>query len=525
MLKRLMIDQCRRDIQLFATHFFAHHIRRPFGHMHREMFQDYRRHIHAGPIEQRQGHRSAVAAPRGAAKSTIRSLVFPIHASLYGMEKYIIILSATLKQAEQRLLNIRNEILTNRRLREIFEDRLDPDQRASRKNICIDATRIEVYSAGTEIRGISHGPWRPSLVLLDDIEDSRAAKSLARRDNLLQWYNEVIENIGDSYTHIQIVGTLLHPDSLLALLLRRPDYESRVFRSIERFAENETLWEKWRSRYTNLEDPDRLENARRFFNRNRGEMLAGTRVLWQARENYYDLMCQMVTKGRTAFFKEKQNEPAAAEEAFFDISRAVLFQPEKDVRLEDLAICGFLDAATGNASRKGKGDYAAIATVGRDRHGYLYLLDLWMRRASPTRQIAALFDLHARWNYTLFGIEGNCFQQLLLLPIEEERKRRRQSAQQRDLPPRTWQLPIQPVHHHQNKEMRIATLEPLATNGWLRFAEGLSPQFWTQLENFPQVEHDDGLDALEGAVSLVQGLETQSRRGPRRKSSRRLGAF
>jgi hypothetical protein len=173
-----------------------------------------------------------------------------------------------------------------------------------------------------------------------------------------------------------------------------------------------------------------------------------------------------------------------------------------------------------------------------------------------------MFDLHEKWRYTLFGIETNCFQQLLLLPIEEERKRRKALVRNANsnpstpstqstpstppvsslqppvsslqppvsnlqptaysLQPASWQLPIREVHHSRNKETRIATLEPLVTNGWLRFAHDLPELFWAQLESFPRGEHDDALDALEAAISLLRSLQTQTRRGPKRESLRTL---
>ncbi|MBN1865759.1 phage terminase large subunit [Candidatus Sumerlaeota bacterium] len=195
---------------------------------------------------------------------------------------------------------------------------------------------------------------------------------------------------------------------------------------------------------------------------------------------------------------------------------------ETPVSLSDLVVCGFLDSATGRGAKRRTGDFAAIATVGADRAGYFYVLDVWLRRAAPTAQIAAMFDLHARWRYALFGIETNCFQELLLLPIEEERKRRRE-ASGRDST--AWQIPIREVHHSQNKETRIATLEPLVTNGWLRFATGLPDPFWAQMESFPHGEHDDALDAIEGAVSLLRSCRSDARRGPRRAALNTLSHY
>jgi predicted phage terminase large subunit-like protein len=184
-------------------------------------------------------------------------------------------------------------------------------------------------------------------------------------------------------------------------------------------------------------------------------------------------------------------------------------EPVPSLPLSHLTIAGFLDSATGRGAHRNQGDYAAIATVGlAPSSGHFYLLDLWLRRAAPTVQIAAIFDLHERWRYAFFGIETNCFQQLLLLPIEEERQRRRAlwenavSTSPALFP--AWQLPIREVHHARPKELRIASLEPLLANGWLRLSTALPDLFWAELENFPHGRHDDGLDALEGALSLLR---------------------
>jgi predicted phage terminase large subunit-like protein len=173
-----------------------------------------------------------------------------------------------------------------------------------------------------------------------------------------------------------------------------------------------------------------------------------------------------------------------------------------------LVVAGFLDSASGRGS--GRGDYAAIATVGMDPSGWMYALDLWIRRAPPTRQIEAMFELHRRWRYRVFGIEANCFQQLLLLPIEEERRRRRAVEPAGPDGFATWRLAVREVTHNRSKELRIAALEPLLSNGWLRLCRSLPDLFWTELESFPRGEHDDGLDALESALALLRGLEPVS---------------
>ena len=163
-----------------------------------------------------------------------------------------------------------------------------------------------------------------------------------------------------------------------------------------------------------------------------------------------------------------------------------------------MKIFGFLDSALGGSARSRKTDFAAIATVGVDQWGYCYLLDMWMQRATPTKQVKRIFELHERWSYRVFGIEANCFQSILLLPIDEEKKRLKSEGKHH------WRLAVEPVTHRENKISRIASLEPLVTNGWLLFSERLPQSFFHQCQDFPESLHDDGLDALEGAVNLAR---------------------
>jgi len=525
----MMKIRCETDLELFGRVFFPHHCRQRFSRLHKYLFRQYRRQQHR-PVLERRGRNWAVAAPRGYAKSTIATLLLPIHDIVYRTEGYIVIVSATLAQSVGKLKNIRTELAENSALRECFSPRIE---RATARQLIANEIAVEAFSVGTELRGITHRQYRPTKIVIDDGEDSEGVESPEQREKLALWFKEVLENLGNGYTNIIVVGTVLHPDSLLANILKRPDFESRVFRAVESFAENGALWKQWREKLNDLADPDRLETARSFFDLHRKAMLKGARVLWPEKENYYDLMCQMATRGRKAFFKEKQNDPRHHEEQLFDPETFRYFrlddeatgrpgpgsrteaaqEDDKRVSLGELVRFGFLDSALGGGVA---GDFAAIATVGRDKHGYIYVLDVWMGRVPPSRQVEKIFDLHEIWNYRLFGFEANCFQSLLAQPIEQERKRRKKAG-------RPWDLPVEQVAHHENKLRRIASLETLIANGWLLFSRDLSEEFLQQAEQFPRASHDDGLDALEAAVSLARRSEPQ-RAAPtgRKRASGRL---
>ena len=306
--------RCETDLGLFCRVFFPRHCRQAFSPLHRYLFRQYRRQQHR-PLLEREGRNYAVAAPRGYAKSTIASLLLPLHDIVYRCEGYIIIVSATLAQSVGKLKNIRAELAENRMLRECFAPQIG---RVTSRQLVANDIAVEAFSVGTELRGITYRHYRPTKIVIDDGEDSEAVESAEQREKLAVWFKEVLENLGNAYTNVIVIGTLLHTDSLLANILKRPDFESRVFRAIESFAENTALWEQWRERFNDLSDSHRLETARGFFELHRDAMLKNARVLWPDKEDYYDLMCQLTTRGRKAFFKEKQNNPRHYEAQLFD---------------------------------------------------------------------------------------------------------------------------------------------------------------------------------------------------------------
>jgi predicted phage terminase large subunit-like protein len=95
------------------------------------------------------------------------------------------------------------------------------------------------------------------------------------------------------------------------------------------------------------------------------------------------------------------------------------------------------------------------------------------------------------------GVEDNLFQRLLLKEFDRIGVERGQF------------LPLRGVTHRIAKETRVAGLSPLLERGKIRFIRGHSDQelLVEQLLYFPsRTLHDDGPDALEGAVGLAREL-------------------
>ncbi len=413
----------------------------------------------------------------------------------------MVLLSATERQAALRLRAVRRELTRFPRRR----------CRLTARILEYGDARMEAHGAGTELRGISHRSWRPTKIILDDADSSRCATSSRARVRLREWFAEIVEYLGDSYTHLLAIGTVLHEQSLLGELLRREDFTALRTRSVISHAPRSGLWTRWKGLLRNREEVSSRESAREFFLTHREEMERGSEVLWPEKEDYEELMAQLSLQGRRAFMQEKQNMPLGPEDALFDAGAALMAVEEDgalSVRAGENVVrryargwsagrrFGYLDAALGKRSSR-RGDFAAIATVLVLPDGSLYLEHLVAGKYAPSEQVRLLFDLHAERPWDLLGIEGTGFQELLLLPLEEERKRRAAGGRRAD-------IPTSVVHPKRNKQSRIAALEPLLQSGFLVLSGALDEEFWEELQGYPRCDHDDALDAAAGAVQLAR---------------------
>lgn len=109
--------------------------------------------------------------------------------------------------------------------------------------------KIQALGAGKRMRGLRHGPHRPDLIVLDDLENDGNVDKPEQRDKLQSWLQKTVLNLGaaDGSMDVVYVGTLLHYDSVLARTLRKPLWKARTFRSILRWPDRMDLWDEWES--------------------------------------------------------------------------------------------------------------------------------------------------------------------------------------------------------------------------------------------------------------------------------------
>lgn len=493
------------DLEFFGRAYFGHYFSRPSPEFHRELDNIWQQGVLKGrtpltavevqAISRLPGVRRVVAAPRGHAKSTNLTFKGTMHAVLYQYKHYPIIISDSSEQAEGFLDNIRVEFEENAAIREDFGDLAGS---VWRSNVLVTKSniKIEAIGSGKKIRGRKHRNWRPDLIILDDVENDENVRTPEQRAKLDNWFKKAVSKAGDDYTDIVYIGTLLHYDSLLANTLKNPAYRAVKYQAVMAFSPADDLWQQWERIYTDLENDGREQDALAFFEAHRGAMLEGTRVLWEEKLSYYDLMVMRVSEGESAFNSEMQNEPINPDDCIF-VKEWFDFYNEAEINFRDRAFLffGFVDPSLGKSK---KSDFSAIVTLAKHKvSGYMYVVDADIERRHPDRIITDVLEkekwLRATYGrgYKKLGAEVNQFQWFLK---EELAKASARAG---------LYLPIEEVQQTSDKVLRIQTLQPDIKNKYIKFS-ARHKRLLEQLYHFPMGAHDDGPDALEGARTIAK---------------------
>jgi predicted phage terminase large subunit-like protein len=489
----------------FAQVYLGKHLRLKPSRMHEDLFATLNR------VTGQRGQRVAVAAPRGHAKSTVVSLAYVLWAILYGHEQFVLVISATKEQAVLLLKNIKDEIQGNELLLEDFPDVCQQPGTGRmlkpwRENSILlrNGVMIRVLGSGQALRGVRHGPHRPSLIVCDDLENQEHCESAEQRIKLRDWFEKTLLKAGDTRTNVVVVGTVLHYDSLLANLThpklergKAVGWENRLYRAVEVYSERMDLWDRWEAiRVGEKEHQGETgpNAAATFYEANKIIMLKGAKVLWPEQEDYLRLMQIRSDEGRLSFQSEKQNEPLDPERCLFREDSFHYWdngfsEPMEMVRRigQHCRIYGACDPSLGK--NPNRGDYSAIITVAKNLNdNSLYVLHADIARRKPEETNERIVQLAKVFKYRDFVVEGNQFQTVMV-----EHLRQQAQAAGVSLHPRS-------MNSTANKQARIEGLEPYISSGRLKFSR-CQTMLLEQLRQFPLGAHDDGPDALEMCIS------------------------
>jgi hypothetical protein len=303
--------------------------------------------------------RVCLAAPRGFSKSCIVSKIYPLWLALFEKRSDITIISASETLAVEHLRYIKQEIETNPLITAVWGD-LKSDKWTENHiilNLPSGKVNLRAKGAGGQIRG-----FRPDCLILDDIETDDSVESEDQRSKIKNWLFKACLNTLLPRGQMLIIGTLIHPLSVLADLLDTPNG-----------------WAK--KKYTAYVD---------------GIQEAG-HELWAEQRPHEWLQQRKAEIGSWAFASEFMNDPST--DGSTPIKPNMLRYWETLPDQINLAIT--VDPAYSDDE---KSDYKVAALVGIDQKGNRYLID-YIRTHKPMGEfIDSVLNLYLRNKATITAV-------------------------------------------------------------------------------------------------------------------------
>lgn len=170
----------------------------------------------------------ALEAFRGAAKSTIMEEYILLEV-LFREFKYPIILGNSFGRACERLATIKQELISNDALLELFGDQVGGTW-AEDEIVLINGAKIQAFGARQSLRGAKHNDQRPDLAAVDDLEDEEMVATEDARRKLRRWFvGALLPALDPTTGKVRMVGTPLHPKALVEEKCNDPAWLSRKF--------------------------------------------------------------------------------------------------------------------------------------------------------------------------------------------------------------------------------------------------------------------------------------------------------
>lgn len=366
------------------------------------------------------------------------------------------------------LSDIVRELEENEEIKKDFGEDLKPkrDDKGSlvkwsdKEIVTQGGVKITAKGMKTSLRGIRNQEKRPDLIIVDDPENDELVETEHRRKKNLLWFNKSLQNTLSRNGDIFVLGSRIHYDCLTAKLLDDSEYKK--------------VWQGKAYKAINIDD--------------QGKEYA----LWPEWWSLKRLYTKKDEIKSLAFEQEYQNNPINPEDQLFK-EEWFKYYSLADIQGLSLAKFAFLDPAI---SKKDTADFSAIAVIGRADNGNLYVLYAWIDRTSPLNLVEKVFEVYDKHKVVKFGIESNAFQAVIKTLVDERSRKDK------------VYIPTYEVKQISDKIMRIGKLSPLLEQGIIYFClsseAGNQRLLIEQMQQFPMGAHDDGPDAIEGAVDLAR---------------------
>ena len=456
------LKKLRNNMALFGKHCFPTALRKSTPPFHREVY------AHLSDDEKR---RVLIAAPRGTAKSTVTTLIFPLWRAAFKRsdeDLFIVIVSESQAQSINFLSRIKYHLTHSDKFKDVFGD-LGPTT-ASRWThtdiVLANGTRIVAVGTGKRVRGFIEGDTRPNLIIVDDFESELNAYTAEARAKNRKWLTEaVIPSLSDE-GKIAMIGTVISEDCFLCWAKKSSAW-SVLWYSI--WDDNEkSIW------------PERFPKER----------ILGIKEEFKSVGNI------------NGFFQEYMNIAQSPEDAPFQPKWIKLHhyeykriqgqncliknEGEENEEIKPVELYTGVDPASSLSIRA---DYFVIATVAIDSENNKYLIDLYRNRISPAEQPGMIIKTFKKYKPRRVKVETVGYQEALRTAVRELMR-----EDQLYIP--GLESGVKPRN---SKSERLLSLVPLFAKGTFYFKDEHT-HAQAEFLSYPKGKHDDIMDAIWTAL-------------------------
>jgi len=407
------------------------------------------------------------AAPRGFSKTTVEQCCISLSVA-HGWETFIVVIEKTFTEAAELLSAVRDEFADNPMIKAVYglmigkmPDGTEPDKsKDAEGDIFINGVRLRAKGFDTSVRGLKSKQYRPSLILLDDVEQDDHIRNEDQRRKYRENYTQGVVPAVDIDGRVKVRGTILHKDSLLMNLIQQHD--GHIYSAFDPMLNIET-------------DRDKIEET----------LLWPGRWTYDALKRKYDEMT-MDGLGSSKFAQEYLNTPLD------DASRKFQWEwLQKTFTQEDLKFKTFnryvcFDVAD---SKKQGSDWTFKTTVDWDSENNWFIQKAKRRKVNSPELIDWIFETWINDKPAVIGVEKKAFHDQVepWLKIKSE---------ELDVYP----IVVELVTDQRSKEDRVVgALQGRFQAGRIYFLANATDDtniLRGELYDFPKGKNDDGADSL-----------------------------
>jgi len=455
------LKKLRTNVGLFGKTMFPTALNKKVPPFHHDIYKN----LLDGEVK-----RLLIAAPRGTAKSTVTSLILPLHRAAFkpsDEDLFIVIISESQSQSINFLSRIKHHLINSKNFRDMFGD-MGPNtaRRWTNNDIVLsNGTRIIAVGTGQRVRGFIEGDTRPNLIIVDDYESELNAATPEARAKNRKWITEaVIPSLSDE-GRIVMIGTVISEDCFLYWAKDSPSWKVLWFSIYD--DDGDSIWE---------------------------ERFPMSRI--------HDIKREFESVGNlNGFYQEYMNEAQSPDNAPFkpeyiklhhyDFQRIdgqgclVRTVDSEEIRKPVDVYCG-IDPASSLSARS---DFFVIATIAVDSDNNKYIVDMVRDKIDPALQPDKIIDVYKKFRPKRMKIETTGYQEALRANVRKIMLEQSLyiPGLEKGLKPRT-----------RKSERLMSLVAPLARGEFHFRPQDLIPQ--QEFLSYPRGKHDDILDAVYYAM-------------------------